>query len=131
MKIAVLTSGFRGAQLVDTFEEAVATTVPGEGGKPEDADPYLPALQAALTALRARGLLGEAVGINFVAARDKDVLVRHLEECAETDYFERGIETAIAEEGLVFRPVDISDLDAVEVDFEGDLERANQLLDGR
>ncbi|HWB79303.1 MAG TPA: pilus assembly protein PilM [Nannocystaceae bacterium] len=63
VKIAVVTAGFRGAQLVDTFEEPVASAVPGEGGKTEDADPYLPSLQAALTALRARGLLGEAVGI--------------------------------------------------------------------
>jgi choline kinase len=72
--------------------------------------------------------LGEAVGINFVAARDKDVLVQHLEQCADGDYFERGIETAIAEEGVVFRPVDISDLYAVEVDFDDDLARANELL---
>lgn len=63
VKVAVVTAGFRGAQLVDVFEEPVAVAPAGEGGKPEDADPYLPALQAALTALRARGLLAEAVGI--------------------------------------------------------------------
>ena len=68
---------------------------------------------------------GEAVGINFVSSRDKDVLVQHLEKCADGDYFERGIETAIAEDGLRVRPVDISDLFAVEVDFEADLVRAN------
>jgi choline kinase len=72
------------------------------------------------------GAAGEAVGINFVSSRDKDVLVQHLEKCDDGDYFERGIETAIAEQGLRVRPVDISDLFAVEVDFEADLARANE-----
>jgi choline kinase len=70
--------------------------------------------------------LGEAVGINFVAARDKSTLVEHLAACADSDYFERGLETAIESAGLRVQPVDISDLFAVEVDFEADLERANQ-----
>jgi choline kinase len=74
--------------------------------------------------------LGEAVGINFVAAHDKAALVRHLEACDEGDYFERGMETAIAAQEIRFHPVDISDLYAVEIDFDGDLERANDLLDG-
>jgi type IV pilus assembly protein PilM len=63
VKIAVMTAGFRGVQLVDTFEEPVLAVVAGQEGKPEESDPYLPALQAALGAMRARGLLGEAVGI--------------------------------------------------------------------
>jgi len=71
------------------------------------------------------GGAGEAVGINFVSSRDKDVLIQHLEKCNDGDYFERGIETAIAEDRLRVRPVDISDLFAVEVDFEADLVRAN------
>jgi choline kinase len=71
------------------------------------------------------GGAGEAVGINFVSSRDKDVLIQHLEKCDDGDYFERGIETAIAEHRLRVRPVDISDLFAVEVDFEADLVRAN------
>ena len=49
-----------------------------------------------------------------------------LEECDDQDYFERGIELAIEKDGLVVLPIDISDLFAVEVDFEADLERANQ-----
>jgi choline kinase len=72
--------------------------------------------------------LGEAVGINYVAGHDKALLVSHLEECDESDYFERGIETAIAKDGLRVRPVDISDLYAVEVDFDDDLVRANELV---
>jgi choline kinase len=77
------------------------------------------------------GGLGEAVGINHVSAADKPVLVEHLARCADTDYFERGMETAIAENGLRFWPVDISGLRAVEVDFESDLVRANQMLADR
>ncbi|ROS78548.1 NTP transferase domain-containing protein [Cellulomonas sp. PhB143] len=70
--------------------------------------------------------LGEAVGINYVAASDKAYLVEKLDAVDDQDYFERGIEVGIAEHGLKVEPVDISDLYAVEVDFEGDLERANE-----
>jgi choline kinase len=76
------------------------------------------------------GGLGEAVGINFVSAADKPALVEHLGACGVQDYFERGMETAIDECGLQFRPVDISRFAAVEVDFETDLQRANTLLPG-
>ncbi len=72
--------------------------------------------------------LGEAVGINYVAERDREVLVRHLATCHEQDYFERGIETAIAFDGMRVRPLDISAFTCLEVDFEADLERANDLL---
>ncbi|CAA9386578.1 MAG: UDP-N-acetylglucosamine pyrophosphorylase related protein [uncultured Quadrisphaera sp.] len=73
------------------------------------------------------GGLGEAVGINHVSSADKAVLMEHLKACARTDYFERAIETATAESGLRFRPVDISAYSAVEVDFEEDLARADVL----
>lgn len=76
------------------------------------------------------GGLGEAVGINFVSAADKPALIEHLGSCGLQDYFERGMETAIEERGLRFRPVDISEFAAVEVDFETDLQRANTLLPG-
>lgn len=71
------------------------------------------------------GGLGEAVGINLVGGRDKAALINELEACDDHDYFEHGIELAIAREGIQVTPVDISDLFAVEVDFEADLERAN------
>jgi choline kinase len=74
------------------------------------------------------GGLGEAVGINYVSGADKPVLLEHLDICADSDYFERGIETAIAATGQRWRPLDISGLPAVEVDFEVDLERANTLV---
>jgi len=74
------------------------------------------------------GGLGEAVGINHVAAADKPALLAELEACADQDYFERGIESAIASRGVRFRPLDISVFPAVEVDSEEDLARANHLL---
>jgi CDP-glycerol glycerophosphotransferase len=73
------------------------------------------------------GGLGEAVGINFISGADKPKLIRRLEECADQDYFERGLELAIARDGLRVRPVDISEHGCVEVDFEDDLARANAM----
>jgi CDP-glycerol glycerophosphotransferase len=77
------------------------------------------------------GGLGEAVGINYVAAADRPVLIEHLEACADQDYFERGLETAIARDGIRVSAVDISAYGCVEVDFEPDLARANELDLGR
>ena len=74
------------------------------------------------------GGLGEAVGINFVAAQDKKALIARLQEVGDQDYFERGIELGIEHDGLKFEAVDISDLYAVEVDFAEDLDRANELF---
>jgi choline kinase len=74
------------------------------------------------------GALGEAVGINYVAAQDKAKLLQRLDEVDEQEYFEGGLELAIAHDGVKVTPVDISDLYAVEVDFAEDLERANQEL---
>jgi choline kinase len=74
------------------------------------------------------GGLGEAVGINYVSAQDKDALIQRLGEVDDQDYFERGIEYAIEKDGSRFKAIDISDLYAVEVDFAEDLERANELF---
>jgi len=74
------------------------------------------------------GALGEAVGINFISGSDKAKLLGELRACAESDYFERGIETAIERHDVKITPVDISDLFAVEVDFQEDLDRANRGL---
>jgi choline kinase len=90
-----------------------------------DADGYIQELSKTVV-----GGLGEAVGINYVSSADKPALIEHLAACGDQDYFERGIETAIIEKGLRFRPVDISMFAAVEVDFETDLHRANALLCG-
>ncbi|HET6302098.1 phosphocholine cytidylyltransferase family protein [Microbacterium sp.] len=69
--------------------------------------------------------IGEAVGINYISAADKKAFIRQLQRVDDQDYFERGLELAIAEDGLRLAPMDISDLYAVEVDFAEDLERAN------
>lgn len=88
-----------------------------------DADGYVHELSKTVV-----GGLGEAVGINYVSSADKATLLEHLAACGDQDYFERGIETAIADEGMRVRPVDISQYSAVEVDFETDLARANSLF---
>ena len=72
-----------------------------------------------------RGGIGEAVGINYISSHDKKAFMRQLQRVDDQDYFERGLELAIAEDGVRVAPLDISDLYAVEVDFAEDLERAN------
>jgi choline kinase len=72
--------------------------------------------------------LGEAVGVNYVAAQDKRALITRLSEVDEQDYFERGIELAIERDGVRFAALDISELAAVEVDTPEDLDRANESL---
>jgi choline kinase len=75
-----------------------------------------------------KGALGEAVGINFISSREKADVITQLDACGEQDYFERGLELAIEKYGLQMEPIDISDLFAVEVDFQDDLDRANKGL---
>lgn len=88
-----------------------------------DADGYVDRLSKTVT-----DALGESVGINYVGAGDKDRLIARLAECADSDYFERGIELMIEKDRTRVVPFDIRDLFAVEVDFEEDLSRANQHL---
>ena len=40
--------------------------------------------------------LGEAVGINFISSNDLDIFIDQLEKCNDHDYFEKGLEMAIA-----------------------------------
>ena len=77
---------------------------------------------------RVENALGEAVGINFISAPHKAAAIKNLEACADNDYFERGLELAIEHDGIEIEPVDISDLFAVEVDFQADLDRANSQI---
>ncbi|RLK49130.1 NTP transferase domain-containing protein [Microbacterium telephonicum] len=85
-----------------------------------DADGFIKELSKTV-----RGGIGEAVGINYISAADKKAFIAQLGRVDDQDYFERGLELAIAENGLRLAPLDISDLYAVEVDFAEDLERAN------
>jgi choline kinase len=73
----------------------------------------------------AKAGLGEAVGINYISRDDKAIVLRQLRRVEDQDYFERGLELAIEQDGLRIEPLDISDLYAVEVDFAEDLARAN------
>ena len=98
-----------------TAEEEVKYTVDADGN-------------VALLSKTVENALGESVGINYISASDRANLIASLEACADTDYFERGIEIAIEKVGMKVVPLDISDLFAVEVDFEDDLERANTHL---
>jgi choline kinase len=98
-----------------TAEEEVKYTVDADGN-------------VALLSKTVENALGESVGINYISASDRANLIAGLEACADTDYFERGIEIAIEKVGMKVVPLDISDLFAVEVDFEDDLERANTHL---
>jgi choline kinase len=77
---------------------------------------------------KVEGGLGEAVGINFISKHHKQAAITGLVECLDNDYFERGLEIAIESAGIEIEPVDISDLFAVEVDFQTDLDRANSQL---
>ncbi|MCI2959152.1 phosphocholine cytidylyltransferase family protein [Agromyces atrinae] len=72
-----------------------------------------------------KGGLGEAVGINYISSRDKGILMRHLAQVGDQDYFERGLELAIEKDRILVEPMDVSDLYAIEIDFAEDLERAN------
>jgi len=70
---------------------------------------------------------GEAVGINLVRAADLARFKAGLAACAARDYFERGLELAIAA-GMRIYPMDIGELPCIEVDFEKDLQRARQIF---
>ena len=74
------------------------------------------------------GGLGEAVGINFISGEDKATLIQRLDEADDQDYFERGIELGIEQDGLRVEALDISKFHIVEVDFDEDLTRANEFV---
>ena len=72
--------------------------------------------------------LGEAVGINFISSNDFDIFIDQLERCADNDYFEKGLEKAIAENNLKIKAIDISKFNCIEVDFKEDLKNANDIV---
>ena len=98
-----------------TAEEEVKYTVDGNG--------HIKELSKTV-----KNALGEAVGINFISSHEKADVISQLDACGDQDYFERGLELAIEKHGLQMQPIDISDLFAVEVDFQDDLDRANKGL---
>ena len=96
-------------------EEAVKYTLDGDG--------YIKELSKSVV-----DGLGEAVGINFISGDDKQTLISRLDEVGDQDYFERGIEVAIEQDGLQVEALDISEFHIVEVDFDEDLSRANEFV---
>ena len=72
--------------------------------------------------------LGEAVGINFISSKDITHFIKRLEECADNDYFEKGLEKAIELDGIKIKPIDISKYNCIEIDFSEDLANANMLF---
>ena len=50
--------------------------------------------------------LGEAVGINYVSGSDKAAFIERLAQCADQDYFERGIELMIENDQVAVLPLD-------------------------
>ena len=74
-----------------------------------------------------KNALGESLGINKVRAENIPLLINHLENCKDSDYFEKAIETAICA-GLKIYPIDVCDLLCTEVDFVEDLEKVNKQL---
>lgn len=75
-----------------------------------------------------KNALGEAVGINYISSKDKNLLIEYLEKVNHNDYFERALELAIEEKGLQVLPVDISKFNCIEVDFKEDLDKVNNTL---
>lgn len=71
---------------------------------------------------------GEAVGINFISSTDINIFISRLEECADNDYFERGLELAIEKDKIKVLPINISDHRCMEIDFKEDLDNANKLF---
>jgi len=72
--------------------------------------------------------LGEAVGINFISSNDLNTFISQLENCGDNDYFEKGLELAIAENDLKIKAIDISKYNCIEVDFKEDLQNANKIV---
>lgn len=72
---------------------------------------------------------GEAVGINYFASQDRDVLCKALAYVEMQAYFERAVEHMLPFTKHPIRCVPIGDLRAMEIDFPEDLTQARQMFD--
>lgn len=72
---------------------------------------------------------GEALGINRIDAKHLEAYKTALASVGAQDYFEKGMEVLIGQQGDVFKPYPVGDELCIEVDFEADLERAIKALD--
>lgn len=75
-----------------------------------------------------KGALGEALGINFIKAEHLEDFKKKLEVVEDQDYFEKGMELLIQENGNVFKALDVGELSCIEVDFAEDLAAAKELF---
>ena len=73
--------------------------------------------------------LGEALGINLIRQPFVESFVAQLEAVDSSDYFEKGMEGLIENQGNVFKAIDVSDLPCIEIDFEADLQQAVRMLE--
>ncbi|HEA68802.1 MAG TPA: phosphocholine cytidylyltransferase family protein [Desulfobacterales bacterium] len=72
--------------------------------------------------------LGEALGINLIQSKYLNTFKKKLETADSQDYFERGMELLIEDQGPVFRPLPIGELFCIEVDFQEDLDQARHMV---
>jgi len=73
---------------------------------------------------------GESIGIHKIPANEVPLLIKSLSICKDQDYFEKGLEMAI-QNGLKVTPINISDLNCIEIDFPEDLDAANNMIDNK
>ncbi len=71
---------------------------------------------------------GEALGINFMEKGRLSLFKDALYQCAENDYFEKGLQVCI-DAGLEIWPVIVSSDLCIEVDFPEDLVRAGKMAE--
>ncbi len=68
------------------------------------------------------------LGSILFPSNDLDVFINQLEICDDNDYFEKGLEMAIANDHLKLKVIDISKYNCIEVDFKEDLKNANEIV---
>ena len=73
---------------------------------------------------------GESVGIHKMINKDIYMFKKYLSDCDNDDYFEKGLELAI-DNGLMVKPIDISNYMCIEIDFMDDLILANEAIDNK
>ena len=74
-----------------------------------------------------KNALGEAVGINKIISCHVKEFKAQLEQCEDTDYFERGIELLI-NNSVNIHPINISKYFCYEIDTPDDLDFVNRNL---
>lgn len=70
---------------------------------------------------------GEALGINFCSKKEIPQIISCLEQCKDSDYFEKALELAI-KQGMEVKAVVVGSNQCAEIDFPEDLERVNNLI---